>query len=75
MLHVETPRPDYSKVLEGMSGFVFVEEFLGMGKVGLGFPSVFRGGITFPRGKVSTMAGSSSMSEDLFNFVFFFRVH
>ena len=45
-----------------------------MSEVRFGFPGVFRGGISFPGGEITTSARSPSMSKDLLDFVFFFGV-
>ena len=58
-----------------LGDFVLSDQGLGIAKVPFGFPSVFCCGITLPSNQEGVATRFSSMSEDCFDFIFFFAVY
>ena len=58
-----------------MGDFVLPDQGLGIAKISFWFPSVFSSGVSLPSDKESPMTGSSPVSDDCSDLIFFFTIY
>ena len=61
--------------VKGSGDFILSDQGLGVAEVPFWFPSVLSCGVSFPPDQEGMTTGFSPVSEDCFNFIFFFTVY